>query len=47
MSPSAHDPCLLITTSAAGEAFGITGLQIDNTLNLGTREFIAKEETEL
>ncbi|KAI0999169.1 hypothetical protein K3495_g9027 [Podosphaera aphanis] len=45
MGMSSYDPCLLVTKQ--GEHFGMTGLQTDDTLHLGTREFIAKEVEQL
>jgi len=45
MEPSGYDPCLLITR--AGEPFGLVGLQTDDTLNVGSAEFLQKEESEL
>ena len=48
METSTYDPCLLITTASNGpDMFGITGLQTDDTLDLGTALFAAKEEEEL
>ena len=44
MRPSAFDPCLLITDS---EPFGLTGLQTDDTLNIGTTDFLEAEDKAL
>jgi len=46
METSAFDPCLLITKDNQ-EEFGITGLQTDDTLNLGTVKFMEKEDSKL
>lgn len=43
MRPSAHDDCLLYTTSGVG----LVGLQTDDTLILADKEFAAKEEEKL
>ncbi|KAI1653193.1 hypothetical protein F4813DRAFT_383489 [Daldinia decipiens] len=45
MTPSAFDPCLLI--AEPNRPFGITGLQTDDTLNIGTTEFLAEEDKAL
>ena len=45
MTYSPYDPCFLITKE--GEAFGMTGMQTDDTLNLGSVEFMQKEQREL
>jgi len=45
MDCSPFDSCLLITKS--GTDFGITGIQTDDTLTIGTDGFIAKEDVEL
>jgi len=45
MNATSYDPCLLVT--AEGEAFGIAGLQTDDTLLLGTEQFLDLEEEEL
>ncbi|KAI1387098.1 uncharacterized protein F4822DRAFT_443927 [Hypoxylon trugodes] len=45
LHPSAFDPCLLI--AKADEPFGVTGLQTDDTLNIGTLEFLKKENEAL
>ena len=45
METSAFDPCLLITKQ--GTNFGITGLQTDDTINVGTKEFLEMEDLEL
>lgn len=45
MDCSTYDPCLLITKIA--QPFGISGMQTDDTLLLGTAEFHGKEEAEL
>ena len=41
LSPSLYDPCLLFSQDA------VVGLQTDDTLNLGTKRYIEKEEIEL
>ena len=46
MTMSTYNPCLLITTTDK-EAFGIVGMQTDNTLILGTEQFSATEDIEL
>ncbi|KAI1003016.1 hypothetical protein K3495_g5185 [Podosphaera aphanis] len=43
MKPSYHDPCLLATTNGPS-VFGLTALQVDGTLYLGTENFIALED---
>jgi len=45
MVTSTYDPCLLITTIK--EAFGVVGMQTDDTLILGSDEFSNLEEDEL
>jgi hypothetical protein len=40
-----YNPCLLITTKK--EAFGVVGIQTDNTLFLASDEFAALEDSEL
>ena len=45
MTTSSYDPCLLITTKK--EAFGVVGMQTDNTLFLASDEFAALEDNEL
>jgi hypothetical protein len=45
MATSTYDPCLLITTTKA--AFGVVGMQTDDTLILGSKEFDTIEEEEL
>ncbi len=45
MMTSSYDPCLLLTTSK--EAFGIVAMQTDDTLILGDKVFIRKEDVEL
>ena len=44
MSP--HDSYFLIT-KGGGENFGIPGLQMDNTFNIGMEAFMNKEEIEI
>ena len=44
MTISTYDPCLLITTE---EAFGIIGMQINDTLFLGSEEFTILEDNKL
>ncbi|CCE31981.1 uncharacterized protein CPUR_05839 [Claviceps purpurea 20.1] len=46
MEPSTFDQCLLITTAESG-CFGIIGIQTDDTLGLGDKDFLEYEETEL
>jgi hypothetical protein len=46
MSTSTYDPCLLITNRNA-DAFGLVGMQTDDTLMLGTAEFSSLEEKKL
>ncbi|KAF1937171.1 hypothetical protein EJ02DRAFT_63582, partial [Clathrospora elynae] len=46
MATSTYDPCLLITNGGP-EAFGIVGLQTDNTLAIGTSAFSSAEEAAL
>ena len=43
---SLYDICLLIIKDS-NENFGITRLQTDNTLNIGTERFIKNKETEI
>jgi hypothetical protein len=45
MSTSTYDPCLLVTNSDA--AFGIVGMQTDDTLMLGTDAFLSLEEKKI
>ena len=45
MVTSTYDPCLLISTAKG--AFGVVGMQTDDTLILGSDEFAALEEKEL
>jgi hypothetical protein len=45
MTTSLYDPCLLITTKK--KAFGVVGIQTDNTLFLTSDEFAALEDSEL
>lgn len=45
MITSTYDPCLLVTTSK--EAFGLVGMQTDDTLILGTEKFSEIEQKEL
>ena len=45
MTTSTYDPCFLITTGK--EAFGIVGIQTDDTLILASEEFLALEDSEL
>ena len=45
MTTSSYDPCLLITTKK--EAFGVVGMQTDDTLFLVFNEFAALEDSEL
>ena len=40
-----YNPCLLITTKK--EAFGVVGMQIDNTLFLAPKEFATLKNSEL
>ena len=44
MVTSTFDPCLLVSTT---EAFGLVGMQTDDTLIVATEEFSAKEDAEL
>jgi len=46
MSTSTYNPCLLITNSCAN-AFGIVGMQTDDTLMLGTTKFLLLKEKKL
>ena len=43
---SPYDICFLIT-KGGGKNFSIVGFQTDNTLNINTKVFIKKEETEV
>jgi len=45
METSTYDSCLMITEK--GNAFGMAALQTDDTLQLGTQEFMDKEEKEM
>ncbi|KAJ6039209.1 hypothetical protein N7460_007241 [Penicillium canescens] len=45
MVTSTYDPCLLVSTGKG--AFGVVGMQTDDTLILGTDEFATLEEKEL
>lgn len=45
MTTSTYDQCLLVTQKEG--AFGIAGLQIDDTLMAGDKAFLEKEEIEL
>ena len=45
MTTSSYDPCLLITTTK--DAFGVAGMQTDDTLILGDQEFVRTEQEEL
>jgi hypothetical protein len=45
MATFTYDPCLLITTTKT--AFGVVGIQTDNTLILGLKEFDTIEDEEL
>ena len=47
MSTSTYDPCLLITNSDDADAFGIVGMQTDDTLMLRTAAFLLLEEEKL
>ena len=48
METSTYDPCLLITTNSKnGEGFGMVGMQTDDTLMLGTKQFSLNEEEQL
>ena len=44
METLTYDPCLLITKNGL---FGIVGIQTNDTLILGSKEFIAQEDSEL
>jgi hypothetical protein len=46
MSTSTYDPCLLVTNGNA-DAFGLVGMQTDDTLMLGTAAFSSLEEKKL
>ena len=45
MATSTYDLCLLITTTK--DAFGMVGIQTDDTLILASDEFLQKEDSEL
>jgi hypothetical protein len=45
MTTLSYDPCLLIITKK--EAFGVVGMQTDDTLFLASDEFAALEDSEL
>jgi hypothetical protein len=45
MTTFTYDPCLLITTTKG--AFGIVGIQTDNTLILGSKKFNTIKEEKL
>jgi hypothetical protein len=45
MATLTYDPCLLITTTK--DAFGIVGMQTNDTLILAFDEFLQKEDSEL
>jgi hypothetical protein len=45
MTTSSYDPCLLITTTK--DAFGVVGMQTDDTLILGDNNFTRLEDNEL
>jgi hypothetical protein len=45
MATSTYDPCLLIITTKT--AFGVVGMQTDDTLILGSKEFDTIEDEEL
>jgi hypothetical protein len=45
IATSTYDPCLLITTTKT--AFGVVGMQTDDTLILGSKEFDTIEDEEL
>ena len=46
MEMSSYDACLLITKNGSVN-FGITGLQTDDTLNVGMEAFMRKEKSEI
>jgi hypothetical protein len=46
MEASTFDPCLLLTTKQS-TLFGMVGMQTDDTLILGTKKFLEKEEEEI
>ncbi len=47
MRPIAHDACFLISGRGTGRTpFGMTCMQVDDTLNAGNHEFIALEKRE-
>jgi hypothetical protein len=45
MVTSLYDPCLLVTTTK--DAFGVVGIQTDDTLILGNKAFAQLEDKEL
>lgn len=45
MKPSCFDPCLFI--KAHGKQFGVTGMQVDDTLFTGTENFVKLEDTKI
>ena len=45
MTTSSYDPCLLITTTK--DAFGVVGMQTDDTLILGDDNFAQTEDNKL
>ncbi|KAI0991280.1 hypothetical protein K3495_g16907, partial [Podosphaera aphanis] len=45
MQTSCFDSCLLITNS--GSPFGITGMQVDDTLFIGTEDFVQLEDSQI
>jgi hypothetical protein len=45
MATLLYNPCLLITTKK--EAFGVVGIQTNNTLFLASDEFAALKDSEL
>jgi len=45
MVTSSYDPCLLVTTTK--DAFGVVGMQTDDTLILGNKAFAQLEDEEL
>ena len=47
METSSYDACLLITKKNGNGVFGITALQTDDTLNIGTKALLDKEEIEI
>lgn len=46
MEQSTYDPCLMVTKNPQGP-FGIVGLQTDDTLFVGDRQFVDLEDSEL